>query len=164
MAKNFLTLDNLTSIATTFAKLLVDQQYAIRGTASLVLQGYDMNVDDVDIVCSKDAALAIGDIFGKSSTCGFATIETIESVAYKESPKFKSYYGKYKVNGVQVEIMGEWQICDQRGVWGAPFDASERREIIVAGQKVWVTTVKSELKMFSQMARWNAYHKILSQV
>jgi hypothetical protein len=87
-------------------RILKSRQYAFRGTTSLVLQGIKMNVSDIDIICDKETALDCNRILGKY---------LIEAVEYKVSKEFKSYFGKYKVDGIFVEIMGEWQIKDNKG-------------------------------------------------
>lgn len=139
------------------ADILKETQYAFRGTTSLVLQKIDMNVDDVDILCNRETALTCNDLLKEY---------LVEKVKYKESDKFKSYYGKFKVNNIQVEIMGEWQILDTKNRWSKPFDATknQRTYATINNKKVFVTTIDTELKMFAFMGRWNAYHKIKRQV
>lgn len=136
------------------AQKLQDYTYAIRGTASLVLQGFDMNVDDIDILCSKETAEAVNFIFKDT---------LIDSVAYKESTKFKSYFGKFVINNIICEVMGLWQINGKAG-WSTCFDASDREFITYKGNGIYVTSVELELKFFALMQRWNAYHKLKKQV
>lgn len=135
------------------AETLSGKRYAIRGTASLVLQGLDMNVDDVDVLCDGETALFCNDVLKDY---------LIEDVVFQESPKFKSYFGKFKIRGVQVEIMGNWQIKDTKGNWSESFAArdSERKEIILEAQRIYVTTIEMELQMFAKMGRWTALQKI----
>lgn len=139
------------------ASLLEDCQYAFRGTTGLVLQGLEMNVDDIDILCDKKTALATNKLLKEY---------LLEEVAYKESPKFKSYFGKFEINGTLVEIMGKWQIKNSRGDWSNPFDASdnETTQLKLDGQKVVVTSIETELLMFTKMGRWTAYRKIKGQL
>jgi len=139
------------------AKKLQGCQYAFRGTASLVLQGLEMNVDDIDILCNKKTALKCNRLLKDF---------LVEKVSYKKSPKFKSFFGKFEVNGISVEVMGDWQIKDTKGVWGQPFtaDGGQRKEISFVGKKVWVTKTETELLMFAQMGRWTAYQKIKKQL
>ncbi len=146
---------NFTEVILWLANKLNGTQYAFRGTTSLVLQGLDMNVSDIDILTNKETALACNEIFKDY---------LVEKIEYKESDKFKSYYGKLKVKGVDIEIYGEWQIKDTKGKWSQPYNALERKELEVEEQSVYVTTVESELKMFAQMGRWNALSKIKRQV
>lgn len=137
----------MVSAATEIAKLLSGHQYAIRGTASLVLQGYDMNVGDVDILCDKKTAEFL-------------------KLPYSESKQFKSYFGKKIINGVQVEFMGDWQIKNPKGEWSEIFDASddEINIIYIDSQPIRVTKVDTELKMYALMNRWSAYHKLKKQL
>jgi len=141
----------------TISKLLEGKQYAIRGTASLVLQDIDMNADDIDIIADRDTSLLCNEVFSKY---------LVEKVKYKKSDKFKSYYGKFDINSIQVEIMGCMQIKNKKGKWNKPFDASsdEIKTIKFDNQLVKVTKPETELKMFSLMGRWNAFHKIKRQI
>ncbi|MDP2860328.1 MAG: hypothetical protein Q8N98_01280 [bacterium] len=137
------------------ADLLCGRRYAFRGTASLVLQGLEMNVDDIDIVCDKETALACNKILSRF---------LIERIAFRESPKFRSYFGKFSINDVPVEVMGEWEIRDTKGKWSEPFNASKRKKLTIAGKDVYVTTIEEELLMFAKMGRWTAYQKIKRQL
>lgn len=136
-------LGRLRSVAGRLARRLRGRQYALRGTASLVLQGLDMNVDDVDILCDRATAEGLG-------------------AKLSESPRFRSYFGQVEVGGVLVEIMGDWQIKDAKGGWSPPFTAApgEVTQVAIDGVAVNVTTIATELKMFALMGRWSAYHKI----
>ena len=89
----------------------------------------------------------------------------IEEVAFKESEKFKSYFGKFEIEGVPVEIMGEWQIKDNKGIWSQPFNPSERIRLDKGDKDdIYVTAIEDELKMFALMGRWIAYQKIKKQI
>ena len=125
------------------AEKLEGKQYAIRGTASLVLQGLDFNVADIDVVCDEETAKFVSD-----------------EVKYIESDKFKSFFGKFIVNGIDVEVMGNWQIKNSKGEWSRVFDGSERTSVEVGGREIFVTTLESELAMFLFIERWNSYHKL----
>lgn len=148
--------ENFDKVILLLAKKLKDLQYAFRGTASLLLQGLDMIALDIDIVGDEEMALACNDLLAEY---------LVEEVSYKESEKFKSYFGKFEIEGVPVEVMGEWQIKDTKGVWSQPFNASERIKLDKWDKyDVYVTPVEEELKVFALMGRWNALHKIKSQV
>lgn len=146
---------NFEEVVLFLAKELKNFRYAFRGTASLVLQGIEMNVEDIDIVGDKEMALACNNLLA-----GYL----IEEVTFKESEKFKSYFGKFAVKGIPVEIMGEWQIKDTKGRWSEPFNASERKMVIINGNEIYVTPVGEELTVFAKMGRWTAYQKIKKQL
>ena len=131
-------------------------QYAFRGTTSLVLQGIDMNVDDIDILTDKKTALAANEILKEY---------LVEKVEYKESDKFKSYFGKFRVNTNLVEVYGEWQIKESQK-WSEIYYSSddEITKITMGNREIRATSVETELSMFAKMGRWNAYHKLRKQV
>lgn len=140
-------LNNLQKIAIEIANIFSGHQYAIRGTASLVLQGYDMGVDDIDVLCDKTTA----EFF---------------KLPYSESKQFKSYFGPLNISGAKVEIYGDWQIKNSKGEWSEVFDASddEIKIIDIDSQPIRVTKVETELKMYALMGRWPAYHKLKKQI
>lgn len=147
--------ENFKDVILLVANILKGRKYAFRGTAGLVLQGLKMNVLDIDILCDKETALSCNNLLKDY---------LVEEVSFKESEKFRSYFGKFKVRGILVEVMGEWQIKDKKGNWNAPFDATERKAIDVAGQNVYVTSIEEELDVFAKMGRWTAYQKIKKQL
>lgn len=136
------------------ANILRNYQYAFRGTASLLLQKIEMNVDDIDILCDRKTALVCNELLKDF---------LLEEVSYKESDKFKSYFGKFKINNIPVEVMGEWQIKDAKENWSIPFNASGRKKITINGKECFVTSVEEELLVSAKMGRWTTYHKILRQ-
>lgn len=138
------------------AKKMKGKQYAIRGTASLVLQGIDMGVDDVDVIGDKKAALAFGKLFAGDMT---------EEVKYSQSNKFKSYYGKFVVDGIPGEIYGDWQIKRKKR-WSRVYDARDGQvaEVKVGDIRVRTTSIETELAMYADMGRWNALKKIKRQL
>ncbi len=151
---------NLENVVLILADRLKGKQYAIRGTASLVLQGLEMNVDDIDIVSDKETALACNDLLKDY---------LVEEVKYQKSEKFKSYFGKFEINKISVEVMGEWEIKTQGSKskvekWQEPFNATDRKRLVINGKTVYVTTIETELTMFATMGRWNAYWKIKKQL
>ena len=139
------------------ASKLEGHQYAIRGTASLVLQGLDYNVQDIDVLTDKEAAIYCNEVLKEILT---------DRVEYSESEKFKSYFGKFKINDILIEVCGDWQIKTAKGDWSEPFDASddEIREILLGGHKVRVTTAETELRSYLLMGRWNVYHKLNNEL
>jgi len=138
------------------AKKLGNFKYAIRGTAGLALQGFDFEVDDIDVLCDKNTALTCNDLFQE-----YLTTE----IKYREAEQYKSFFCKFEIGGVPVDIMGDWQIRS-KGIWGEVFSAhdEEKKMIVVNNQPVWVTIPEIELKMYAQMNRWNVFHILKNQI
>lgn len=149
--------ENFDQALMTLITRLNNYQYAVRGTTSLILHGLDMGLDDIDVLCNKETAFKVNSLFAK---------EIIKKVALSESSQFKSFYGAAKIAGVQIEFMGDWQIKDKKGNWCEPFKAagSEIEIVTYKERQLPVTTIKTELKMFTLMGRWNALYKIKKQL
>ncbi len=152
-----LTRQDVEKLAIKIGEKLKGLQYAIRGTASLVLQGFDMGVDDIDLICDKDSVDGIAKVLK-----GYEK----ESIKYSESDKFRSYFGKFVIDEVLVEVAGEFQVKDKNGDWSEKQDASpdEIDVIEIQKQKVNVTKIDLELKTSALMDRWNEFHKIKKQI
>lgn len=145
--------EKLESVVKIIAQKLKGESYAIRGTAGLVLQGLDMNVDDIDILCTAKTALNANLKLSEY---------VVKKVAFKESPKFKSYFGKFLIDGVKVEIMGDWQIFNEKKGWSKIYDLDVENITYVKlnGLEIPVTKIELELEVFALMGRWTAYQKI----
>ena len=143
--------EKLNETCALLAQKFEGKQHAIRGTASLALQGLDFNAADIDIICDEETAM-----FANEALREFVADE----VKYSESPKFKSFFGKFEINGIEVEIMGNWQIRSSKGEWSKVYDGSDKASVDVDGVEVFATTPEEELEMFMFMERWNAYHKL----
>lgn len=145
--------EKLTSVVTFINDKLKGNAYSIRGTAGLVLQGVEMNVDDIDILCDRETALIANSKLSEY---------LVEEVTFKESPKFKSYFGKFLIDGVSVEIMGDWQIYNENKGWSRVYDADAKNITYVklGNVEVPVTKIELELEVFALMGRWTAYQKI----
>jgi len=123
------------------SRILNRRKYAFRGTTSLILQG----------LCDKDTALA----------SNFLLQDFLEEeVSLKKSQQFKSYFGKFIINKIPVEMYGEWQIKDTKGNWSQPFTAVNRHRIKYQNKQFFVTDIEDELMVFALMGRWNAFRKI----
>ena len=140
------TLDQIKPVALDLAHRLLGHQYAIRGPASLVLQGLNMGVTDIDFLCDEATAKFL-----------------IPDIQFTEDAKYKSFFGKLSGLALPVEIMGNWQIKDAKtGKWSEVFDAHPVQITEVSGIKV--TTIDTELKCALLMGRFSEYHKIKKQL
>lgn len=153
--------NKLKAVSTMLARFFKGKRYAIRGTMSLVLQGYEMGVDDIDVLTDKKTALLCNSLLKK---------HLYEKVEYKQSEQYKSYFGKFVINKILVEVYGNWQIRVKgkrvKGKWSKIFNASkeETKTIKVGGLEVNVTKPEVELAIFASEGRWNAYHKLKKQI
>lgn len=156
LRKNLTRLE-IEKVALKIVKKLKDKNYAIRGTASMVLQGLDMGVDDIDIVTDKELSKKINDIF---------ETEIVEEIKFSESEKFRSHFGKLIIDNILIEVMGEFQVKDDKGNWSEKVDASvdQIEQVTVGNEKINVTKLGLELDLSAKMGRWNEFHKIKKQL
>ncbi|MEK7163769.1 MAG: hypothetical protein AAB768_01340 [Patescibacteria group bacterium] len=119
---------------------LVDCNYAIRGTASLVLQGLDFVVADIDVLCDEETAKYL-------------------NLTYSESKQFKGYLGKLSE---KAEIYGNWQIKNNNGEWSEILvpTSMNSKLLTINNIDIPVTTIEFELHCYALMGRWNVFHKI----
>ncbi len=114
--------------------------YAIRGTASLVLQGLDFKVADIDVLCDEKTATEL-------------------NLKFSESSQFKGYLGKLSE---KAEIYGNWQIKNNNGEWSEILVPTSANSYLLttSSYSVPVTTIDFELHCYALMGRWSVFHKI----
>lgn len=82
----------------------MDEPCVLAGSISLALQGVEIHPQDIDILTTKEGAFKINDLLNAWE---------IKPVTFGCTKNFKSYHGKFSIQGVIVEIMGAFQ--EKRG-------------------------------------------------
>ncbi len=154
--QKLISYDQLVSTCILIIARLKNEKYAIRGTASLVLQKFDFKVEDIDIICDENCSNKINNIFKEY---------IIKPVKFSESPKYKSFFGELNIDGVKIEIMGNYQIKTKKG-WSEIYNAEENQLTCVSIDNFSIpcTSVSTEMKMYLEMGRFKVFHKLKSQV
>lgn len=75
--------------------------WVLVGSTSLALQGVSVEPDDIDVLTDKEGAYKVGELLGKYE---------VDPVSFKRSELFASHFGKFKVQGVSVEVMGDLEV------------------------------------------------------
>jgi hypothetical protein len=134
-----------------------DNRFAIRGTASLKLQGFDFNVDDIDVICDQKTVEFIQKEFEK---------EIIREIKYSETDKYRSYFGQIVLNGVLLEIMANFQYRNSKGKWSNVYDGADNQVnfVKVRGMDIRVTKPEVELEFAVSLGRWREYSKLKKQI
>jgi hypothetical protein len=96
--------------------------WAVTGSTNMALQGMMVTPDDIDIQANLEDAYKIGELLSEY---------VVEPVAFKESDRIKSHYGKLEIEGVQVEIMGAVQKKLEDGNWEEPVNVRDYRLTVV---------------------------------
>jgi len=144
---------NIEAIKVVAGRLNPDKiNWALIGSSNLALQGVDVEAHDIDILTDKDGALAIGKLLKEF---------TVENIAYKESEKYRSYYGKFAINGVEIEIMGQLQNINPAGdLWSESTGLSEKIIIKVDDMDVPAISLKQEYQAYLKLGRKEKAEKI----
>lgn len=72
--------------------------WALTGSACHALQGMDKSVHDIDILTDKEGAFEFERLFNDF---------VLKKVTHVAKDPLKSYHGILKINGIEVEILGE---------------------------------------------------------
>lgn len=76
-------------------------KWCIIGSLSLYLQGVKIKPKDIDLLTDKEGAYEINKVLKKFE---------IKPVEFSRSDIFSSYYGKFLINGIKFEVMGDLNI------------------------------------------------------
>lgn len=130
-----------------------DKDYPIilSGSTSLVLQGVDIEVHDIDIVTDKKGALALDNLLKD-----FSQIE----MKYSSTDKYQSYFGSYNIDNTKVEVMGEFQYKLKNGKWSIPNHLHDIYYIDYNGIKIPVLSLSQELIEYQNSNKTNTINKI----
>lgn len=85
--------------------------YKIVGRASLALHGLHIPVNDIDIEMDKKSVYCFQEMFSKYAT---------RKVSMKKSDFYRSHFGQFKVEGINVEVMGDLHRLED-GKWRSTF-------------------------------------------
>lgn len=82
--------------------------WILTGSSSLVLQGVDVFPHDLDIIISKDDISKVDSLLAE---------HRVKYPDYSSTDRFRSYYGKYQIDDVKIDIMAEFQYKKDDGNW-----------------------------------------------
>ncbi len=130
--------------------------WALIGSANLSLQGVDVDIepDDIDISTDKAGAFLIEKALKEF------VISPVEYSACEEY-KFRSYFGRFKIRGVLVEVMGELenQIVGQDR-WVKLADLSQKTIVKTQGFQIPAIPLERECSLYSKIGRTDTAQKI----
>ena len=85
--------------------------WALTGSTSFALQEMDVPVNDIDIAADRDSAFRIGALLADGC------VKPVEASCAKY---IRSFYGQYRLEGVEVDLMGDSRRMNLDGSWGEP--------------------------------------------
>ena len=113
--------------------------WVVAGSLNLALQGVPVEVHDIDIAADAAGAYEIARRFARF---------VMRPVVFSSADSIRSHFGALAIDGVEVEIIGDFQHRRADGTWDAPVDlALHRRFVEVERMRVPVLSL--------EYARWS---------
>lgn len=85
--------------------------WALTGSCSFALQGMDLPVNDIDVITDEAGAYLMGDLL---ADC------VLQPVAPSIGAYIRSHFGRFVVEGIEVEVMGASRRQNMDGSWREP--------------------------------------------
>lgn len=74
--------------------------WGLTGSTSFAIQGMDVEPHDIDIQTDEETAYILGELLADS---------VVQPVSFSGNDKIRSHFGKFLVDGMEVEVMGDIQ-------------------------------------------------------
>jgi hypothetical protein len=116
--------------------------YTAVGGVSVAAQGAPIPVKDIDLELSEKDAIRFGEIFAEAE---------LEPVTFKESQNYRSHFGRFQIDSLIVEVMGDLQRREKDG-W-KPSMTSTREQVLVEGVPVSVSWLEEETLAYLRRGR-----------
>ncbi|MBK8903576.1 MAG: hypothetical protein IPM53_20505 [Anaerolineaceae bacterium] len=121
-----------------------DILWAITGSTSFALRGLPFSPNDIDLQTDTPGAYAI-----EQALRPFV----VQPVTFSSTARIRSHFGRLKVEGITVEIMGDMEKW-VNGRWEPSPDISHHREFItVNGLELPVLSLAHEQEAYEKMGR-----------
>ena len=120
-----------------------DAAWALTGSTALALQGLPMEPRDVDVQTNESGAYEIGRRLAAY---------VLRPVALSATERIRSHFGLFEIEGVQVEVMGDVELCLPDGSWRPPPD--------VAALRRWVEAERLRLPVLDLAHEEQAYRAL----
>lgn len=130
--------------------------WILSGSTSLRLQGVQVPVKkDIDILTDANGAKKIDQVLKDY---------VIQSSAFSKTEKYQSHFGRYEIDDVNVEVMGEFQYRMKNGEWSKPNQKNEIHYVMYHKMALPVLTLEQELQEYQNMDRMDKVQKIQERI
>jgi len=116
-------------------------RWVLVGSLSLALQDVKIKPKDIDILTDKEGALKSNEIFKKHIK---------KAIVWRQTERYDSFFGKFQINGVVVEIMGDLNV-KERNKWIELKPRLEKPQFIrVEDMLIPVSPLEDQLKLYKK--------------
>jgi hypothetical protein len=128
-----------------------DVRWVLAGSLSLALQGVDVEPHDIDLLTDRQGAFRINAILKKYEK---------KKVDYSETEKVSSLLGVFEIQGVKVEVMGDYR--EKQGIeWVSLSKRLANPKIIeVDGIRIPVSPLDDQLVSYKRSTRPKDVEKV----
>jgi len=139
-------LDQNMAFLKSFIKTIIPSKvkWVLSGSTSLALQGVDVEVNDIDIV---------SDEFGAKELDVLLEQYCVKKLEYSPTEKYKSFYGKYRIGDVEVDVMGNFQYRLKNGGWSVFPDLDKSKVYQYGELGILVFSLEHEIKEYEAMSK-----------
>jgi len=115
------------------------------------LQNTDVSPRDIDIVTNRKGAFQITEPLKDYET---------QKVRLTKSEKMSSYMGKLCIEGLEVEVIGDFQAKTPKGEWTRFFKLERKVILTINDMRIPVSPLETELKAYEILGRTDKVQKI----
>ncbi len=119
--------------------------WAVTGSLSFALHGVDLAVHDIDLQTNREGVYQIQALLSNY---------VIKPVAFSSTGRIQSHLGRLEIEGVKVEIMGDFQKRLEDGSWEPPVNVEDHKVIVIwEGREVPVLSLEYEIQAYRALGR-----------
>lgn len=118
--------------------------WVLSGSTNLFIQGINIKASDIDIISTKEDIIKIEELF---------KIFSSKKIAYSESDKYRSYFGRLMIDGIQIDLMAELEFKTQAGNWEKSTSLENRKFMQFNSYQVPINPIGNELAFYKKMKR-----------
>jgi hypothetical protein len=119
-------------------------KWVIVGSASLALQGVKVKPGDIDIMTDKEGSEKMNTILAEY---------LIRPITYGKTDRFDSYFGEFNINGIKVEVMGDFKEKIKNKWVSLDYRLKENKKINVKGIEIPVSLLTDQLESYESSER-----------
>ncbi len=138
----------------TLAKLLNQSNitWILTGSTNLVMQGIDIEIGDIDIQVDSNQIAQLNTIL---------SIFIVKPVSFSEGERFRSKYGVFQIEGIQVEAIADLEV-QKEGSWikVTKADFASRKSMILSKETVYLMSLEEEYQGYLTLGRTEKAEKI----
>lgn len=123
----------------------------LSGSTSLAFQSVEVEVHDIDIVTDKLGAKTLDTLLRSYCT---------KPLEYSSTGTYRSWYGKYRFNDCDIDIMGEFQYRLKDGTWSQPNHLHPLHHLDYHGASIPLLSLEQELQEYDNVGRLDKVAKI----